>query len=51
MFLLQRGGATDQISATYDETGAYDFQDTFQRSVEDFQRLTATAGKYLGTTW
>ena len=34
------------MSATYDDTGAYDFQDIFQQSIDDFQHLTATAGEH-----
>ncbi|KAI1795246.1 amine oxidase [Ganoderma leucocontextum] len=30
--------------STYDDSGAIDFQDAFQQSIEDFRRLTATAG-------
>ena len=32
---------------TYDDGGAVDFQDVFQQSIENFRRLTATAGKLL----
>ncbi|TBU42165.1 amine oxidase [Dichomitus squalens] len=30
--------------STYDDSGPYDFQDIFHKSIEDFQHLTATAG-------
>ena len=32
--------------ATYDDSGEVNYQDVFQQSIENFQRLTATAGQF-----
>ena len=40
------GELTKLAIATYDDSGEVDYQDVFQQSIENFQRLTATAGQF-----